>query len=764
MTTVQRPAQSATLQRYESTFGRVYRKVFNDRPELSLRVRTLVAAATVWASLSLFLIGVSPVVALLTIPATLIGHWVAFRAIRRRMPWISMMIAGAIITAGVTMRFELVEALQGNRIPVANFLLIAAAASVFDARTRAGLYTQIVFSGLVMFFAAEKAFGNEFVGLLGGYMAIVVIFLATAQYVDLTASATVKGLSTRFGSAVYWLGATMAVVIASIASFLILPWDTSQTPQAARMAFLPITGEDSPLPKVDLETAQDLVDEGAVEGPAQASIAPDLFAHSGLAETDGPATVDDLLGEPSDIPAEFYGAPLIYELGGEDKVAYVRSPVASYWRGRVYDTFDPDANDGLGLWYSTITDDRQFRSLFSRGGHASENNRYLQTYFVQDDLGSNLLTGYEPIAIAVPRDNRGRINLTPGSTYQVVSEQPETDPDILRRDRAEWIEQEYGAIPQGFEEIHRLTSALTNGAENDFDRASAITSYLQNLEYDVEAESPLTPSTDLKRFVIGELPGSAIDFATALTLMARSAGLQSRIATGYLPGEYNTYSGASKITADDAHAWSEIYFRGAGWIPFDASTRPDLPTVADIEQPPPSGLSSLLDRRLGDSLAAAAGRTPGALLKGFEFAVKHGVNWGLFALAGAGFAAMLVWYLFFHRRRSSHRPVRFDYESINGLDRKAIIKAFVSVEKRLAKSGFRRRMKNESYREYAFAVQAHQQASGHAADPATTGQINELLNWLADAASRAAFSSAEVGSDQSQTASIHARDLRTVLS
>ncbi|MCI0873476.1 MAG: transglutaminase domain-containing protein [Chloroflexi bacterium] len=763
MTTVERSVQPVVLRRYESTVGRVYRKIFNDRPELSLRVRFLVAAATVWASFSLFLIGVSPVVPLLTVPATLIGHWVALGATRRRMPWISMMIAGSIITAGVTMRFELVEALQGNRIPVANFLLIAGAASVFDARTRAGLYTQLVFSCLVMFFAAEKAFGTEFVGLLGGYMAIVVIFLATVQYVDLTAGATVKGLNSRFGSTVYWLGASLAVVIASIASFLILPWDASQTPQAARMAFLPVTGEDSPLPRVDLETARNLVDEGANGGFGQARIDPDLFAPSGPVTTGGPATANDLLGEASDVPVEIHGAPLIYELGGADRIAFIRSPVASYWRGRVYDTFDPGANDGLGLWYSTITDDRQFRSLFARAGHTHESQRYLQTYFVQYDLGSNLLTGYEPIAIAVPRDNRGRIDLTPGSTYQVVSEQPETDPDILRRDRAGWIKKEYGTIPPGFEEIRRLTSALTEGAENDFDKASAITSYLQNLEYDTETESPLTPSTDLKRFVIGELPGSAIDFATALTLMARSAGLQSRIAIGYLPGEYNTFSGASKITPRDAHAWSEIYFRSAGWIPFDASTRPDLPTVADIEQAPPSGLSSLLDRRLGDSLAAAAGRTPGALLKAFEFAVKHGVNWGLFALFGAGFAAMLVWYLFFYRSRSSDRPVRFDYETISDIDRKAIIKAFVSVEKRLEKSGFRRRMKNESYREYAFTALSHGQLSGQTADPATAGQTTELLNWLADAASRAAFSSVDTYANEAEAASGHARDLRSIL-
>jgi transglutaminase-like putative cysteine protease len=679
---------------------------------------------------------------------------VALKATRKRMPWISMMIAGTIITVGVMMRFDLVEALQGNRIPVANFLLIAGAASVFDARTRAGLYTQLVFSGLVMFFAAEKAFGTEFAGLLGGYMAIVVIFLATAQYVDLTAGASVKGIGSRLGTTVYWLGAAFAVALASFASFMLLPWDTSQTPQAARMAFLPVTGEDSPLPKMDLETAQELIDKQADQGAGQPQIDPDLFAENG--PLDGPTTASDLFGEASDVPADIYGVPLVGELGGGERVAFVRSPVASYWRGRVYDTFDPEANNGQGLWYSTIADDRQFRSLFSRQDNHNERDRYLQTYFLQDDLGNNLLTGYEPIAIAVPRDNRGRMDLSAGTTYLVVSKQPETDPDILRRDRGEWVKKEYGAIPPTFDELHRLASALTAGAENDFDKASAITSYLQNLEYDSEAESALTPSTDLKRFIIGQLPGSAIDFATALTMMARSAGLQSRVATGYLPGKYNAYSGASKITADDAHAWSEIYFRGAGWIPFDASTRPDLPTPSDIEEPPPSGLSGLLDRRLGDGLAAAASRTPGAVLKGFEFAVKHGVNWGLFVLAGLGFAGMVAWYLLFYRKSGKGKLARFDYATVTGNDRKAVIAAFVSAEKRLAKDGFRRRLENESYRGYALAVQF----SGRP----DAAQNAEVLNWLADAASRAAFSSAEMGASEADEAAGRARDLRDQLS
>ena len=87
----------------------------------------------------------------------------------------------------------------------------------------------------------------------------------------------------------------------------------------------------------------------------------------------------------------------------------------------------------------------------------------------------------------------------------------------------------------------------------------------------------------------------------------------------------------------------------------------------------------------------------------------------------------------------------------------------MSVEKRLEKGGFRRRMKNESYREYAFTALSHGQLSDPTADPATAGQTTELLNWLADAASRAAFSSEDVHANQAEAASGHARDLRSLL-
>ena len=113
---------------------------------------------------------------------------------------------------------------------------------------------------------------------------------------------------------------------------------------------------------------------------------------------------------------------------------------------------------------------------------------------------------------------------------------------------------------------------------------------------------------------------------------------------------------------------------------------------------------------------------------------------------------MLVWYLFFYRKHTSIKPVDFDYSAIDGNDRKAVITAFASVEKHLSKNGFRRRMPNESYREYAFAAQLY------------AGEFTETLNWLAGAASRGAYYSADIDAREAITAFDHAKDLSSKIS
>ena len=51
-------------------------------------------------------------------------------------------------------------------------------------------------------------------------------------------------------------------------------------------------------------------------------------------------------------------------------------------------------------------------------------------------------------------------------------------------------------------------------------------------------------------------------------MLARLAGIPSRIAVGYTGGSAGPH-GSWQVTTADAHAWPELYFPGQGWLRFE---------------------------------------------------------------------------------------------------------------------------------------------------------------------------------------------------
>jgi hypothetical protein len=49
----------------------------------------------------------------------------------------------------------------------------------------------------------------------------------------------------------------------------------------------------------------------------------------------------------------------------------------------------------------------------------------------------------------------------------------------------------------------------------------------------------------------------------------RAAGIPARVVTGYLGGEVNPVDGYVVVRQSDAHAWSEVWLPGEGWIRVD---------------------------------------------------------------------------------------------------------------------------------------------------------------------------------------------------
>jgi hypothetical protein len=60
-------------------------------------------------------------------------------------------------------------------------------------------------------------------------------------------------------------------------------------------------------------------------------------------------------------------------------------------------------------------------------------------------------------------------------------------------------------------------------------------------------------------------------FASAMAVMARELGMPARVVIGYTSGTFDAKARNWVVHDSDAHAWTQVYFAGYGWINFEPS-------------------------------------------------------------------------------------------------------------------------------------------------------------------------------------------------
>lgn len=140
------------------------------------------------------------------------------------------------------------------------------------------------------------------------------------------------------------------------------------------------------------------------------------------------------------------------------------------------------------------------------------------------------------------------------------------------------LQERFLALPRIDPQVVTLVGQLTAGTENGYAEVRAILDFLTDrangFTYSLST-NPGTSGDDLVDF-LEERRGYCEQYAGAMAVMVREAGLPARVALGYTPGAPQE-DGSRLITSDDAHAWVEVYFSGFGWVPFD-------PTPIDVDR------------------------------------------------------------------------------------------------------------------------------------------------------------------------------------
>lgn len=129
---------------------------------------------------------------------------------------------------------------------------------------------------------------------------------------------------------------------------------------------------------------------------------------------------------------------------------------------------------------------------------------------------------------------------------------------------------DYLQIPPSVDkDVIALSQKMATYTENDYDTMRMLTHFLnQNYTYELSVRTPPRHVDFVSYFILDAPSGYCTYFASALTIMARANGIPARYVEGFLVQEVTTDT-AIKVTEAMAHAWTEAYIDGRGWVVFE---------------------------------------------------------------------------------------------------------------------------------------------------------------------------------------------------
>ncbi|TDC79924.1 transglutaminase domain-containing protein [Micromonospora sp. KC606] len=150
------------------------------------------------------------------------------------------------------------------------------------------------------------------------------------------------------------------------------------------------------------------------------------------------------------------------------------------------------------------------------------------------------------------------------------------------------------------QQVDVLVARLVEGERNDYDKVRAIYDYFSRengFSYSLSTKGG-TSGQEIVDFLDNKV-GFCQQYAAAMAWLVRAAGIPARVAFGFTNGA-STGNGSYVLTNRNLHAWTEVYFDGMGWVPFDptpayavqGATRSAWAPDSDAPDPEPSGTAA----------------------------------------------------------------------------------------------------------------------------------------------------------------------------
>ncbi len=197
---------------------------------------------------------------------------------------------------------------------------------------------------------------------------------------------------------------------------------------------------------------------------------------------------------------------------------------------------------------------------------------------------------------------------------------------------------------------------IVDGATNRYDQAVALQGYLRNAAvFTYSTTVPPAKTDDAVWDFLQQRTGYCVQFATSMTIMARSLGIPARLAVGFLPGTDNG-DGLFTVTGRDSHAWPELYFPDYGWVRFEPTPAQQSGSVPSWATPLLSGPTGAFDpsqipQGRGDQESFDSPVTGASPVEAPVAQDRPATSWWLIAPLAAAVVALLGFTVWLSRRR-----------------------------------------------------------------------------------------------------------------
>lgn len=274
---------------------------------------------------------------------------------------------------------------------------------------------------------------------------------------------------------------------------------------------------------------------------------------------------------------------------GDELLFRVYTPAKLYWVMQIYDTYDGN------VWTRSPSLIKGSNALDSF--EPEESYEIVQSFSINKAISLRVPYAYRPVQAMLRDKSTNSQNQLPAMiirsdavsftmksrsipdtpwNYRVQSFVPAPE---LKASPRPWNEPprnfgwNYRSLPQKYitQRLRKLALDLCAGHDSAMDKANAIRNYLRDTyKYTLEFEGVPKDRECVDYFLFDSREGCCQQFAQAMVVLSRLAGLHSRLVTGFSPGKFNVLANLFEVYEYHAHAWAQVFIEPYGWLTFDA--------------------------------------------------------------------------------------------------------------------------------------------------------------------------------------------------